>query len=216
MQSFSSRSRSENAINLALLTRVGGGCRNSFAELYERCYAPVTRFAFRYIQDAATVEEIVNDSMLIVWEKAAGFRGESRVMTWILGIVMRKCWQTLRRDKNQRLHDELPADLPALKNELDASHWQMDINLALEALSPEHRACVELAYNGGFSGEEIAEIMDCPVNTVKTRLHHARKYLKAFFSESDVELSDYLSEANSTAELTSSSITVAATKDSRT
>lgn len=188
MQALSSKFETDDDLDRALLGKVGSGCKESFAALYERCYTPVTRFAFRYIQDERIVEEVVNDSLFVVWEKAATFRGDSRVMTWILGITMRKCWQALRVDKSQVLNDELPAELPEKSNELSRSHTQLTLVSALNALSPEHRACVELAYSNGFTGEEIAEIMDCPVNTVKTRMHHARKYLRSYFERDDIKL----------------------------
>lgn len=188
MQALSSKFETDDDFDRVLLRKVGSGCKDSFTQLYERCYAPVTRFAYRTIQDPGMVEEVVNDSLFTVWEKASTFRGDSRVMTWILGITMRKCWQAIRANRVHSNNEELPEELPERTNELNLSHTQLTLATALNELSPEHRACVELAYSVGFSGEEIAEVMECPVNTVKTRLHHARKYLRDYFQRNDVKL----------------------------
>jgi len=186
---FSSKASADDEMNLGLLQRSGEGCRNSFATLYERCYTPITRFAYRYLQDTELTEEVVNDTMLTVWEKAASFRGDSRVLTWILGIAMRKCWHMNRRNKMSLVSDELPAELPETGSELGRASLQQDLSAALTQLSSEHRVAVELAYHGGYSCEEISSIMDCPINTVKTRLHHARKALKKFFDQPGINLS---------------------------
>jgi RNA polymerase sigma-70 factor, ECF subfamily len=114
-----------------------------------------------------------------VWRKARSFRGDSQPSTWILGIAYRKARNAFRAsaryaEKNLQveqlpLTDEKPSDTEELRD------W---LGRALAELPIEQRLAVELCYELGHSCEEIAKIMDCPVNTVKTRLFHARAKLQ--------------------------------------
>ena len=100
MTGENSQVRAENSIDVALLAKAGDGCRASFSQLYRRFYPVLTRFAYRYIQAPDAIEEVVNDTMLAVWQQATSFRGDSKVSTWIMGIAARKCWQAAKKFKN--------------------------------------------------------------------------------------------------------------------
>jgi RNA polymerase sigma-70 factor (ECF subfamily) len=115
-----------------------------------------------------------------VWRKAGDFRGDSRVSTWIMGIAYRRALKTLRSRGNM-LHDTVPIENEMLTapDELGAAETSEWILLAMQQLPTEQRLALEFAYGYGHSCEEIAAIMDCPVNTVKTRLFHARAKLRA-------------------------------------
>jgi len=114
-----------------------------------------------------------------VWRKAGTFRGASQPSTWILGIAYRKARNAFRAtarlaEKNLQIEqlpltNETPTDTEELRD------W---LGRALAELPVEQRLAVELCYELGHSCEEIATIMDCPVNTVKTRLFHARAKLQ--------------------------------------
>ncbi len=149
--------------------------------LYLAYYPRLFRFVLRMTRDSGLAEEVVNDTMLMVWRGAAAFRGESRVSTWIIGIAYRRALKALAARKRR-----LPAvafeqgavegreSAPAVDQVAATVEVQDWIEHALDGLSPEHRLTLELAYFLGESCEEIALIADCPVGTVKTRLHHAR------------------------------------------
>ena len=163
------------------------GDKQAFAQLYRRYYPLLTRFAYRYLQQVDLIEEVVNDSLFTAWQKAGEFRGESRVSTWLMGIAMRKCWEAARK-QGKHAHQDL--DTVAEQQDEDNPIENLDDRQAIEKamihLSPEQRACVELAYKNGYTCEEIGQIMECPANTVKTRLFHARKiFKKVFVREND-------------------------------
>jgi RNA polymerase sigma-70 factor (ECF subfamily) len=124
------------------------------------------------------IEEIINDTLWTVWQKAGDFRGASRVSTWIVGIAYRRALKTLRQAKQTRTADSSDLDT-AEAGEVqvhdDDRQW---LQLALAELPLEQRLVLEFAYLMGHSCEEIAEIMQCPVNTVKTRMFHARQKLR--------------------------------------
>lgn len=175
----------DDAIDVALLTRITRGDREAFRELYLKYYHPLLRFMYRITGQLETAQEGVNDVMLVVWRNARAFAGKSRVGTWILGIGYRKAlksrhhavrWAERFKAADFDHHDELfaaPAELT------DAGELRDLLEQSMRNLPVKQRVVVELTYFYGYSYEEIADIVDCPVNTVKTRMFHARARLKA-------------------------------------
>jgi len=162
-----------------LIARIADGDRKAFEELYYLYHRRLARFLTRLTRRYDLAEEVVNDTFWVVWRKARTFRGDSQPSTWILGIAYRKARNAFRTsarlaEKNLEIEqlpptEEQPADIEELRD------W---LGRALAELPLEQRLAVELCYELGHSCEEIATIMDCPVNTVKTRLFHARGKLQ--------------------------------------
>ena len=162
-----------------LIARIADGDRKAFEELYYLYHRRLARFLTRLTRRYDLAEEVVNDTFWVVWRKARTFRGDSQPSTWILGIAYRKARNAFRTsarlaEKNLEIEqlpptDEQPTDIEELRD------W---LGRALAELPLEQRLAVELCYELGHSCEEIATIMDCPVNTVKTRLFHARAKLQ--------------------------------------
>lgn len=168
--------RQGESAELELLDRTRRGDRGAFSELYRLYHGRLFGYLRRFLSNPATVEEVVDDVMFVVWKDAARFRGRSAVSTWIFGIAYRKVLTAIRRDSRYQAGLDRNADIEALAGEsMQHSEW---IRAGLLRLSPDHRQVVELTYFGGFSYQEIAEIAGCPVNTVKTRMFHARRRLK--------------------------------------
>ena len=173
------RGAGSTAREVELIGRVGEGDRRAFEELYHLYHRRMARFLTRLTRRYDLAEEIINDTFWVVWRKARTFRGESQPSTWILGIAYRKARNAFRAsarlsEKNlqaaqEPLTDESPANVEELRD------W---LGQALALLPLEQRLAVQLCYELGHSCEEIATIMDCPVNTVKTRLFHARAKLQ--------------------------------------
>jgi len=169
-----------NEDEAALLRRVSERDRRAFELLYRVYYRRLTRFLEQVTRRPQLVEEVVNDTMLVVWRKAETFNHASQVSTWIFAIAYRKALKALRRAAEPA---RLPwdgesgtADGPEI--ELIAREARNRLRRALAGLSPEHRAVVELTYYHGYAYREIAQIVHCPVDTVKTRMFHARRKLK--------------------------------------
>lgn len=161
------------------LDKVAAGDREALRELYLIYHRRLARFLTRFTRRHDLIEEIINDTLLVVWRKASEFRGDSRLSTWIMGIAYRCALKTLR-GSGRRLFDALPIEnelLPA-PDELDAVETGEWVALAMQQLSTDQQLTLELAYGQGHSCEEIAQIMDCPVNTVKSRMFHARTKLR--------------------------------------
>ena len=162
-----------------LIRRIGQGDRRALEELYHLYHRRMARFLTRLTRRYDLAEEVINDTFWVVWRKASEFRGDSQPSTWILGIAYRKARNALRASSRMALENlepemqPLTAEEPARAEEL--RDW---LTQALAQLPVEQRLGVELCYELGYSCEEIATIMDCPVNTVKTRLFHARAKLQ--------------------------------------
>jgi RNA polymerase sigma-70 factor (ECF subfamily) len=169
--------------DLALLRRVAEGDRDAFRRLYSHYHRRLHRFLMRLTRDRQLAEEVINDTMLVVWQHARDFRGASRVSTWILGIGYRRALKSLERRRNASAQDVIVATttaptgslLDALSQGAEVHNW---VDVALTHVSPEHRMVLELAYFLGLSCEEIAEVVECPVGTVKTRMFYGRERLK--------------------------------------
>jgi RNA polymerase sigma-70 factor (ECF subfamily) len=163
-----------------LLDRVVAGDRDAFRDLYIAYHRRLARFLTRLTRRYELAEEIINDTMWVVWRRAGKFRGDSRVSTWIIGIAYRRALKSLK-SRGQRQYDNVPIEdatlvAPDELGEAETAEW---ILLGMQQLPTEQRLALEFAYGHGHSCEEIAQIMNCPVNTVKTRLFHARAKLRA-------------------------------------
>ena len=157
----------------------------AFDTLY-RCYYPrLTRFLDRMTRRPSLVEEVLNDTMFVVWNRADSYNGQSKVSTWIFAIAYRKALKALERLDEPAEDEDAELQMseePGPEQQLDQRQMSELLLGALDALSAEHRAVVDLTYFHGADYREIAQIVDCPVATVKTRMFHARRRLKALLA----------------------------------
>ncbi len=165
-----------------LLARIADGEMPAFEAFYRHYRPRLARFLDRLMRRPTLAEEVLDDTMMVVWHGARRFNGNSKVSTWIFAIAYRKALKALAR------HDEPIEDAPLDdRPSPDAGpeqHWDQRrlhnaLMGALQDLSPLHRAVVDLTYFHGMGYREIAQVVDCPVDTVKTRMFHARRRLRA-------------------------------------
>jgi RNA polymerase sigma factor (sigma-70 family) len=168
---------------VAQLDAVAAHDREAFDQLYREYYPRLMDFLARIVGHGGLAEEVVNDTMYVVWSRASTFAGRSKVSTWIFGIAYKQAIKRLEREGRHRL-DRLPEDWESTENTLsvdsEISRLQQEelLEKAMQRLSERHRSVLELTYQFGYSYIEIAEIVGCPVNTVKTRMFHARAQLR--------------------------------------
>lgn len=171
-----------NEQELTLLRRVADRDRDALTTLFEIYHPRLFKFVFRLTQSYTISDEMVNDIMLLVWQKAGTFRGESKVSTWIFGIAYR---QTMKRVTRKQIKLSATTKLNDLPAEHDPSvELQNWIQQALGLLPAAQQITVELVFFLGLSYREVAEVTECSVNTVKTRMFHARRKLKGLLAES--------------------------------
>jgi RNA polymerase sigma-70 factor (ECF subfamily) len=171
----------QNKLELALLSRIATRDAQAMHELYHLYHRRLARFLMRLTSRYDLAEEIINDTFWVIWQHAADFRGASQLSTWIFGIAYRRALKTLKR-----VRPDLAAEADEALEQTEEP-WQQEelrewLGVALAKLPHEQRMVLELAYNIGHSCEEIATIMQCPVNTVKTRMFHARRKLKGLLT----------------------------------
>lgn len=164
-----------------LIVRIRARDLRAFESLYRRYHPRLARFLTNLLRRPHLVEEVLNDTMLVVWNRPDSYNGASRLSTWIFAIGYRKALKALRRydDPLEDVQAESRASAePGPEIQLGRRQAHEALLGAMGELSPDHRAVVDLTYFHEMGYREIAEIMDCPVDTVKTRMFYARRHLK--------------------------------------
>jgi RNA polymerase sigma-70 factor (ECF subfamily) len=154
--------------------------------LYTRHSVRVFRFIARLVTDTARAEDVVSEVFIDVWSQADRFEGRAQVSTWILSIARFKALTALRRRRDVELDDTIietvedSADTP--EQMVLAQDRSAQLRSCLAKMSREHREVIDLVYYHEKSVEEVAEIIQLPKNTVKTRMFYARKQLARLLS----------------------------------
>lgn len=177
--------------DVELIRAVGQGDRVAFEQLFRLYHDRVYKFSIRMLRDPQLADEVACDTLYAVWTGAAKFREQSAVSSWILGIAYRRSLKSYRvsakhTDKKEPAYEleNVAESSPAVNPETHTSN-AMEVNrlqAALTTLSSNHRAVMELIALG-YSVAEIAGIVGCPENTVKTRTFHARRQLQEALSD---------------------------------
>jgi len=168
---------------------------HAFYQLYAR---RIGNFLMKLLKRPELVDEAVNDTLLAVWQSAGDFDpAKGKASTWLFGIAYNKGLKILERARRHQGEQSLDIDPDddsdggwdnaayaqeqrvSFNPERTVLGWELGeaLNRALERLSPEHRTVLELTFSEGYGYQEIADITHCPINTVKTRIFHARKNL---------------------------------------
>lgn len=160
------------------------GSRAEFARLVEAHWRSAYRFAYRLTGNAAEAEDLVQQSAEEALRAFHRFRPGSRFDRWWLRILYHSFVDRARRDRRRVLVGlEHAAHRPVTDRWADpeaalGEHLDGPVQRALDALPPEFRAVVVLVDLEGFSYQEAAELLRCPVGTVRSRLHRARLALR--------------------------------------
>ena len=164
-----------------LVERVARGDRAAVRLLFMRHHARVYRFAARQTGSDMMADDIANEVFLELWRQAPAFEGRSEVSTWLLGIARFKALSALRKRKEEAIDEDKAAAIPDTGDTPEVAVMKDDKATALKrmvnALPEEHRTVIDLAYYHAKSVAEIAEVLQIPVATVKTRMFYARKKL---------------------------------------
>ena len=174
----------DNSTAIALLGRVAKQDQAAYSTLHRAMAPRVYAFAMAQLKNAEQAEEIVVDALHEVWRFPGRFNGSSKFSTWVLGIARYKILNAFRasRDSEVELDAEmenvLVSDNEAAFEEIAQQQRQAGVRHCMGKLSGEHQACLHLAFYETMSVQEIASVQQCPENTVKTRLFHARQKIK--------------------------------------
>ena len=175
-----------------LIARIIERDPRAFEDLYRLYHPRLTRFLRNIVRRPSLVEEVLNDTLMVVWDQPDRYNGQSKVSTWIFAIAYRKGLNARRRQDEpmeDKLADIRASDEPGPDRQLDWRQLREVLLNAMSELSADHLAVIDLTYFHDMGYREIAEIMDCPVDTVKTRMFHARRRLRGALAG---ELADWL------------------------
>src|SRR5829696_1413267 len=151
---------------------------SAFEVVYDRHAGAAFSLAYRMCGKRAVAEDVVQEAFLSIWRSGARYdRRRGSVRTWILGITHHRAIDSLRRGVVQERHRasdegieerfEAPERTDVEVARREEAH---EVRIALEGLPEEQRRAIELAYFGGFSQSEIAEMLEMPIGTVKGRM----------------------------------------------
>ena len=154
------------------------GDPRAFEAVYDRHSGAAFSLAYRMVGRGNVAEDVVQEAFLSIWRSGARYeRARGSVRTWVLGIVHHRAIDQLRRSS---VHDKRRASDEGIEERLESGE-RTDVEVArrdeatairtaMEALPSEQSHVIELAYFGGFTHTEIAEILEMPVGTVKGRM----------------------------------------------
>ena len=171
-----------DADDRSLLERIAARDKIAFETFFRTHGSGVHRFVRDLVRDEGLAEELTSDVMVEVWRNAGKYGGRSRARTWVFGIAHHKAIDALRKRRVTLVPLDDLLGIPAGAESPEDAALRADdrrrLDAALASLSAEHRAVLELTYVEGFSQKEIAEIVDVPVATVKTRAFYAKQRLR--------------------------------------
>jgi RNA polymerase sigma-70 factor (ECF subfamily) len=144
----------------------------ALADLVRRTQADVWRLC-AHLGDRASADDLTQEVYLRAIPALAGFRGDAPVRTWLLGIARRTCADAVRRRRRQRRLLDRIAARPAIASSTDPSE-RHGLDALIAALSPERREAFVLTQLLGLSYAEAAEVADCPLGTIRSRVARAR------------------------------------------
>lgn len=175
----------ERSIDQQLVLRVQKGDKTAFDLLVRKYQHRIAKLVSRYVRDRSEIEDITQEAFIKAYRAIRGFRGESAFYTWLYRIAINTAKNYLvangRRlpssepDEDENEGSLLAADTATPERQLLAVEIGQTIERALAALPEDLRTALTLREIDGLSYEEIAEIMDCPIGTVRSRIFRARE-----------------------------------------
>lgn len=175
--------------DVELVARVAKGDERAFLALYDRHASRVHGLTLHILHDPMLAEEATQDAFLKLWSRARQYLAErGPFLPWMLTIARRVALDRLRLESRRPVlsdaHDpeEIWQIIPDLETTTEETRWR-SLYFAVQELHPDHRKVIELAYYQGLSQSEIAEVLEWPLGTVKTRLRAAMEKLREVWNE---------------------------------
>lgn len=173
--------------DLDLIRRMQAGDDDAVRDLYARYGQRLYAYALRLTNDPATAEDVVQTTLVTAWQTVRKFRGEGRLIAWLLGIVHHTAMKSLRHIHQplDAMEDTVSGNQPTPEDQAEVDETKRWVRQGLNSLSVEHRAVLELVFYQGLSLDEVAKVCNCPLGTVKSRLSYARQHLRGILSRTE-------------------------------
>ena len=179
----------------ALIRLVARARADALSELYDRYNRLVFSLALNVVGDQATAEEVTLDVFTRVWEKAETYRADqAKVSTWLTSITCHRSIDVLRRQsarpeqRSVNWAEVSPEAMPIVNSPEEATELALQqerVRAAIAELPPDQKQALALAYFKGYSHREIAQALDQPLGTVKTRIRLAMQKLRGMLHDED-------------------------------
>ncbi len=175
-----------------LVRRLKAGDAAAFAELLDRYGAKIFNLVYRFVNPREEAEDVAQEVFVEVWRSIGGFRGDARLSTWLYRVATNVCLEHNRRNHPETVSledaDESATEVgaeplcqppaPTPDEWLEKAELKDRVDAALDALPPAQRQVVVLHELQGLTYPEVAQVLNVPVGTVKSRLHHAFNKLR--------------------------------------
>jgi RNA polymerase sigma factor (sigma-70 family) len=158
--------------------------QHAFAELVRRYQSPVRAFLARMTRgDTHLADDLAQETFVKAWRKLPTYRGSARFSTWLFGIAVNE-FRSVARQRKELALDEIEesqagAAQPARES---ISQLRLDLTEALKGLHSNERAAIVLCCQNGLTHEEAAQVLECPLGTVKTNVLRGKEKLKRWLS----------------------------------
>jgi RNA polymerase sigma factor (sigma-70 family) len=155
----------------AVLSLVASSDETALAELYDRFGGIAYRVALRILRDEALAQDAVQEAFLAIWRSADRFLAErAKASTWVLTLVHRRAVDLVRREARRRGEPLDEVDEPLVDDKTEHVFRRRVVQEALGQLPADQRQALELAYYGGYTQSELADRLQQPLGTVKSRM----------------------------------------------
>lgn len=161
-----------------LVQRVAAGDVAAFDELYVAYHLDVYRYARYLLPYADVAEDVLQETFFAAWRGAGRFRGDTTVKSWLLSIAHHQAMSWWRKQRPVESLDD-SGHYERVPDSRDHLAWPNEsLRAALDRLTRPHRTVIALTFGLDMSQAEIAQIMQCSIGTVKSRMHYALQQLR--------------------------------------
>ena len=176
-----------------LIKQIAKGNEQAFEMLYQRHSKKLFGYAYHILKNKQTAEDVLQETFLTIWQKSNRYRGEGRVVAWLFGITHNLALKAY----NQKSTESIPETYPTTQNienqittQLLAEHNKQLLNQAMQQLTVEHRTILQLVFYEKMSMNEVSQICQIPVGTVKSRLNYAKQVLKGVITREGITMEE--------------------------
>jgi RNA polymerase sigma-70 factor (ECF subfamily) len=163
-----------------LVLAARGGDREAYADLVRSRGDRLFGIAQRILRDVDRTEDAVQDALVIAWRDLPGLRDPDRFDAWLHRLLVRSCINEAKRERRLAANVRvLPLDIPAATDDYLSVADRDQLDRGFRRLPPEQRALLVLRHFAGLEPVEIAEVLGIPAGTVRSRLHHAHRAMRA-------------------------------------
>ncbi|WP_202081283.1 RNA polymerase sigma factor SigW [Caldalkalibacillus salinus] len=175
-----------------LIKKASAGSRTAFRAIVERYKNKIYHLAYRMLGNHTEAEDVAQETFIRVYTKLDRYNDDHKFSTWIYRIATNLCIDHLRKRKQHvqsldqevagveglALYSQVASTTDTPEEEVMTLELREEVQLAIDKLPPQYKTIIILRYLQDLSLQEISEVIDLPVTTIKTRIHRGREALK--------------------------------------